>query len=122
MAISAAMNPLNPPMACGTPVAKLPHEPVAEAKHKRRHDENQNSLEHGEDELKVAGLLDAQIVQPGDEPCHGDGEHLRPQQRNRPGTCAPSQWNAGKTPSVRARPLVTAAIEAGLATANHVHM
>ena len=33
-----------------------------------------------------------------------------------------SQWKAGKKPSVRARPMVTAAMEAGLATANQVHM
>ena len=33
-----------------------------------------------------------------------------------------SQRSAGKIASVRARPVVTLAIEAGFATANHVHM
>ena len=41
------------------------------------------TFEDGEDELKVAGLLDAEVVQPGDEPGDGDGEDLRPEQGNR---------------------------------------
>ena len=46
------------------------------------------------------------------------------QERSKPPpiATASSQWNAAKIPSVRANPLVTEAIEAGLATANQVHM
>ena len=55
--------------------------PLAEAKQKRGDDEDENAFEDGEDELEVAGLLDAEIVQSGHEPGDGDGKDLRPEQR-----------------------------------------
>ena len=53
------------------------------SKAKRNHDENEDGFENGEDELEVAGLLDAQVVQAGHKPNHTDGEDLRPQQGKR---------------------------------------
>ena len=38
--------------------------------------QNQNHLEPGEEELEVTGFLDAQVVEPGDQPGDGDGEDL----------------------------------------------
>ena len=123
MAISAAMKPLNPPTACGTRSGEVGPRAGCRSKAKRGHDQNQNALEHREDKLEIAGLLDAQIIQPGHEPRDRDGKHLRPQQRKRArNRRRRASETPGNTPSVRARPLVTAAIDAGLATANQVHM
>ena len=48
----------------------------------RGDDEDEYGFEDGEDELEVAGLFDAEIVQSGDEPGDADGEDLRPEQRS----------------------------------------
>ncbi len=61
-------------------VEKLLKEPEADAKAERDHNEDENRFQDGEDKLEVAGLLDAQVVQAGHEPDHGDGEDLRPKQ------------------------------------------
>ena len=74
-----------------------------------RNDQNQDALENGEDKLKVAGLFDAEIIEPGHKPGDGDGEQLRPKQgqraadsgnrasirnemQGRTRACAPSRW------------------------------
>ena len=116
------MNPLKPPVAVGRDVEKLENDAGSRGKAERGDDENQDAFENGEDELEVAGLLDAEIVESGHEPGDGDGEDLRPEKWQCPERDAVRKWNAGKTPRVRASPLVTAAIDAGLATANHVHI
>ena len=99
-----------------------PRAVLADVKQKPAMTRMSTPLSHGEDELEVAGLLDAEVVESGHEP--GDARWRRPATRavagREPGAVEP--WNAGKTPRVRARPMVTVAIEAGLATANHVHI
>ena len=75
------MNPPKPPVACGREVAKLAHDPDADAKQRRGDDQDQDRFENGEDKLEVAGLLDAEIIQAGHEPGDADGKDLRPEQR-----------------------------------------
>ena len=82
------MNPLKPPVAWGSDVEKLENEPEAERKAEGSDDEDEDGFEDGEDELEVAGLFDAEIVQSGHEPGDGDGEDLRPEQ----GQAADVRW------------------------------
>ena len=67
-------------------------------------DKNQNHFEPGEEELEVTRLLDAQVVEPGDQPRGKDGEDLRPGDQNRspqhdsiePGEGGEDAHNAGQ--------------------------
>ena len=116
------MNPPRPPDACGSVVAKFERSQRS-SKAETRNDQNQNDFEAGEYELEVGRLLDAEIVEPGNKPGDRDSEKLRPERAEQGrGMGSLSQWKAGKKPSVRASPMVTAAMEAGLATANQVHI
>jgi len=45
-------------------------------------DQDQDHFQGGEDDLKIRGLLDAEIVESGNEPGDCDGEDLRPEQRH----------------------------------------
>ena len=47
-------------------------------KAERRHHHNQNRLQRGGNQLKIPGLLDAQVIQARHQPCNKDGEELRP--------------------------------------------
>ncbi len=78
---------------------------TGEAEAADHHD--QYHLEPGEEELEVTGLLDAQVIEPGDQPGDGDGEELCPgdeqrspqhhsieprqRLRTRP-SCGPGRW------------------------------
>ena len=50
---------------------------------------HQQHLEPGKEQLKITGLLDAEVVEPGDQPRSNNGKHLRP--RNQQGS---AQYNA----------------------------
>ena len=52
----------------------------ADAKQRAATMRMRNAFENGEDELKVAGFFDAEIVESGHEPGDGDGEDLGPEQ------------------------------------------
>ena len=54
------------------------------------------TFEDGEDELEVAGLFDAEVVESGHEPGDGDGEDLRPEQGDGPPTCCAEQVEGGE--------------------------
>ena len=49
------------------------------------------TLSDCEDKLEVAGLLDAEIVEAGNEPRDRNGKNLRPQQRDMSGKASLSQ-------------------------------
>ncbi len=72
------MKPLKPPVAWGRPVEKLDQEPAADAKQSAATIRIRTAFENREDELEVAGLLDAEVVESGHEPGDADGEDLRP--------------------------------------------
>jgi hypothetical protein len=98
------MKPETPPTAWGRSGRSWTTSP-AEAKQKPATMRMRTTLSHGEDELEVAGFLDAEVVESGDEPGDGDGEDLRPEDAaGPPMACDLSQWKAGKKPRVRARP------------------
>ena len=47
---------------------EIGHATVGTGKAEPGDDQNQNHLKPGEEELKVTRLLDAQVVEPGDQP------------------------------------------------------
>ena len=117
------MNPLKPPCAPAKLVWKLCHATMRTGEAEAGDDDDQHHFEPGEEELEVSRFLDAEVVEPGDEPAGEDGEDLRPgDQEWSLQTTPSSQAKAAKIPITRARPVVTLAMDAGLATANHVHM
>ncbi len=89
-------------------MVKLDHEPADRREAEPRDDDDENALQDSEDELEVGGLLDAELVEARHEPGDGDREDLRPVATEGRGRWRLSQWKAGKTPRVRASPLVTA--------------
>ena len=67
--------------APGKNVWKLQHAARRRREAEAGDDQDERAFEPGEDELEVAGFADAEIVEPGDDPSGGDGEDLRPDQR-----------------------------------------
>ena len=62
-------------------MVKLESDPDDAAKHRPATMRISSTLSVVKTELKVAGLLDAQVVEAGDEPGDADGKDLRPEQR-----------------------------------------
>ena len=75
------MKPFNRPSRVASVVRKWLQDPLGAEKTQRHHNQNQNCLQHGKHQLKIAGLLDAEIIQPGNQPGDRDGEYLRPEER-----------------------------------------
>ena len=93
---------------------------VAEADH---HDaENDGDFQEGEHQLKVARLLDPDVVENRNQ---GGGRNrhqlsVGDRKRSRRESCGQKKLKAGKFPSTRTKPVARVAIEAGLAIRNQV--
>ena len=92
---------------------------VTEADH---HDaEDDGNFQEGEHQLKVARLLDPDVVEDRNQSSGGNCHQLSVGDRKRPEiTLCAKKLRAGKFPRTRTKPVASVAMEAGLAMRNHV--
>ena len=83
--------------------------------------EDHRDFQDGEEQLKLAGFLDADVIERRDENGSGDGDQLSPGDADAElERFVGRKERAGKVPRMRTMPEVTVAMEAGLATMNQV--